>query len=50
MRVRFWWENQEIKVSLGRRGCKWEDNNNMDAREMRWNDMDWVIVTQGRDQ
>jgi hypothetical protein len=41
---------REIGRALGRPRCKWEDNNTMDVRETGWEDMDWIHLTQNRDQ
>jgi hypothetical protein len=29
---------------------KWEDNNRMCLKEIRWGGMDWINLAQGRDQ
>jgi hypothetical protein len=44
MYVGFWWESQ------GRSRHIWEDNIKMDLREIGWGDMDWIDLTQDRDQ
>jgi hypothetical protein len=41
---------QEGKRPLGRPKRKWEDNIKVDLREMGWNDIDWIHLTQDRDQ
>jgi hypothetical protein len=35
---------------LGRPRRKWVDNIKMDLREIGWDGMDWIDLTQGRDQ
>jgi hypothetical protein len=35
---------------LGRPKRKWEDNIKVDLREIRWNVMDWIHLTQDKDQ
>jgi hypothetical protein len=30
--------------------CRWEDNTEMDFREMGWGGMDWIDLAQTRDQ
>jgi hypothetical protein len=40
-------EKPEGKMSLG---SKWEDNIKMDLREIGWGCMDWIDMTQNRDQ
>jgi hypothetical protein len=38
------------KRPLGRRRRRWEDNIKKDLREIGWGDMDWIDLTQDRDQ
>jgi hypothetical protein len=40
----------EEKRPLGRPRCTWVDNIKMDLREIGWDDMDWIDLTQDRDQ
>jgi hypothetical protein len=40
----------EGKRPLARERRRWVDNNKMNFRDIRWDGMDWVDVTQGRDQ
>jgi hypothetical protein len=40
----------EGKRLLGRPRCKRVDNIKMDLREIGWNGMDWIDLTQDRDQ
>jgi hypothetical protein len=35
---------------LGRPGRKWEDNITVVLREVGWEDVDWIHLTQDRDQ
>jgi hypothetical protein len=43
-------EKPEGKAPLGRPRHKWEDNVNMNLREMGWGDIDWILLVQDRDQ
>jgi hypothetical protein len=36
------------KKPLGRRRRRWEDNINMDLREVGWGGMDWIDLAQNR--
>jgi hypothetical protein len=40
----------EGKRPLGRRRCRWVDNIKIDLREIEWDGMDWIDLTQDRDQ
>jgi hypothetical protein len=40
----------EGKRPLGRLKRRWEDNNEMDLREISWDDMDWIVLVQHRDR
>jgi hypothetical protein len=40
----------EGKRAVGRPKCKWEDNIKVDLREIGWNGMDWIHLTQDRDE
>jgi hypothetical protein len=40
----------EGKRPLGRHRRRWEDNITVDLREIGWGDMDWIYLTQDRDQ
>jgi hypothetical protein len=40
----------EGKRPLGRPRCRWVDNIKMDIRELEWGGMDWIDLTQDRDQ
>jgi hypothetical protein len=42
--------NPEGKRPVGRPRRRWEDNIRMDLREIGWGGMDWIDVTQDRDQ
>jgi hypothetical protein len=37
------------KRPLGRPRRRWEDNNKMDLREIRWGGMGWINLAQDRD-
>jgi hypothetical protein len=39
----------EGKGPLGGQRRRWEDNMKMDIQEMRWRDIDWIELAQGRD-
>jgi hypothetical protein len=40
----------EGKRPLGRPRRRWVDNIKMELREVEWDDMDWIELTQDRDQ
>jgi hypothetical protein len=40
----------EGKKPLGRPRLTWVDNIKMNLREIRWDGMDWIDLTQDRDQ
>jgi hypothetical protein len=40
----------EGKIPLVRPTRRWVNNIKMDPREIRWDDMDWINLTQDRDQ
>jgi hypothetical protein len=40
----------EGKRPLGRPRRSWENNNNMDLRELCWGSMDWIELAQDRNQ
>jgi hypothetical protein len=40
----------EGKRPLGRHRPRWEDNIKADLREIEWGGMDWIDLTQDRDQ
>jgi hypothetical protein len=42
--------NPEGTRPLGRRKRRWVDNIRMDFREVGWDGMDWIDLTQNRDQ
>jgi hypothetical protein len=43
-------EKPEGKRPLGRARRRWENNIRMDLREIGWGGMDWIVLTQDRDQ
>jgi hypothetical protein len=43
-------ETLEGTRPLGTPRCRWEDNNNMDLRGIRWDVMDWINLSHDRDQ
>jgi hypothetical protein len=43
-------EKPEGKTSLGRPRRRWEDNINMDLREIGWGDVVWIDLAEDRDQ
>jgi hypothetical protein len=40
----------EGKRPLERPRCRWVDNIKMDLREVGWDDMDWIDLSQDRNQ
>jgi hypothetical protein len=40
----------EAQRPLGRSRCRWEENIIMDLREIGWEGVDWMHLTQDRDQ
>jgi hypothetical protein len=48
--IRYWWESQEGKRTLGRPRRRWVDNIKMDLRALGWGGMDWVDLDQDGDQ
>jgi hypothetical protein len=44
------WLKLEGKRSLEKPRCRWVDRFKMDLREIGWDFMDWIDVTQDRDQ
>jgi hypothetical protein len=42
-------EKPERKRPLGRPTRRWEDNINMDLREIGWGGMDWIDLAEDRD-
>jgi hypothetical protein len=40
----------EGRRPLGRLRCRWEDNINMNLREIGWGDIDWIHMVQDKDQ
>jgi hypothetical protein len=40
----------EGKRLVGRPRCRWEDNIKKDLREIGWGGMDWIDLSQDRDQ
>jgi hypothetical protein len=40
----------EVKTPLGSSRHRWEDNIEMDLREIGWGAMDWIDLAQDRDQ
>jgi hypothetical protein len=42
--------NLEEKRSLRRPRSRWEDNIEMDLREIGWGNMDWIDLSQDRNQ
>jgi hypothetical protein len=43
-------EKPERKRSLGRPRRRWVDNIKIDLREIEWDGIDWIDLTQYRDQ
>jgi hypothetical protein len=40
----------EGKRQMGRPRCRWNDNINMDLRELGQDDMDWIDLAQEKDR
>jgi hypothetical protein len=40
----------EGKRPLGRQRCRWVDNIKMDLREIGWDGMDWISLSQDKNQ
>ena len=40
----------EGKRLLGEPGCRWEDNGEIEIKEIRWEDVDWIHMAQDRVQ
>jgi hypothetical protein len=49
-RRRIWWEKPEKNRTLGRPRRRWEDNTELDLREIKWSGMDRIDLTQDREQ
>jgi hypothetical protein len=49
MYIGYWWETQKERP-LGRPRRRWVDNIKMDLRNIGWDGMDWIDLTQDRDQ
>jgi hypothetical protein len=47
MRIMF---GAKTRRTTRRQRCAWEDNINLDFREIGWSDMDWINLAQNRDQ
>jgi hypothetical protein len=43
-------EAPERKIPLGRPRRRWMDNSKMDLKEIGWDDVNWIHMTQDRDQ
>jgi hypothetical protein len=41
---------ESLKRPLRRLICRWEKNVKMDAKEMGWKDVVWILVADGRDR
>lgn len=42
-------EKAEGKRTFGRHSHRWEDNTEMDIKELRWEGVSWINVTQNSD-
>jgi hypothetical protein len=40
----------EGKRLLGRPRHRWEDNSEMESKEIGWGDMDWIYLAENRDK
>jgi hypothetical protein len=50
MYTKCWSEKPDRKRPLGRLRLRWEDNIKIDLREMGWKIMDWIHLSQDRNQ
>jgi len=50
LHAKFLSQKPEGAKPLGRPSRRWEDNIRMDFREAEWEGVDWMQLTQGRDQ
>ena len=54
--VSYWWTQgflmgqPERMRPLERPTCRWEDNIEMDCRELGWGNMDWIDLAQSKDR
>jgi len=46
----FWWRNLRERDHLGRPGRRWEDNIELDIKEVGCGGMDWIELAQDRDR
>jgi hypothetical protein len=46
----WWWEKAEGERPLGRPRHWWVDNIKIDLTETGWGGMDWIALSQDRDQ
>jgi hypothetical protein len=49
-RTKFWTENLEWKRPLRRPRRRWGDNIRVYLKQIRWKDVDWIHLTQDKDQ
>jgi hypothetical protein len=47
MRTKFWLHSLKEKRLLGKNRCRWEDNINMDLREIGFGSADWIHLALG---
>jgi hypothetical protein len=40
----------EVKRTLGRPRCRWDNNSKMDLQKFECRDMDWIALAQDRDR
>ena len=45
----FWWKRPEKMRPLGKPRCRWEDNINVDLREVEWG-MNWIDLPHDTDR
>jgi hypothetical protein len=51
MHIGYWWESQKVRDHWeDLDGRRWVDNIKMNLREIRWDGMDWIDLSQDRDQ
>jgi hypothetical protein len=50
MHTGFWWGKLRERDHLEDTGTRWEDNINMDLREVGWGCIDWIDLAQDSDR
>jgi hypothetical protein len=50
MHAGYWWESQMERDHWEDQRRRWADNIQMDLREIGWNGVDWIDMSQDRDK